>query len=70
VSPWVTISRRNVERCSPGTCCHTGWPKWSPKPTRTISFFLRQKNPPAVIGHFYVSNVAQPLVSTLIAVRR
>ena len=32
VSPWVTMSRRSVERNSPGTCCQAGWPMLSPKP--------------------------------------
>ena len=31
VSPWVTISRRSVERYSPGTSCQTSSPLCSPK---------------------------------------
>ena len=31
VSPCVTMMRRRLARCSPGTSCQAGSPRWSPK---------------------------------------
>ena len=59
VSPCVTMMRRNCERSSPGTCCQTGSPKWSPKPMVRSGDRLREENAPTVVGHLHRA-IARP----------
>ncbi len=70
VSPWVTISRRSVPRCSPGTSGHTGVPLCSPKAMVREASGSARKIPQRYSGIFTQSKCAQPWASTLIAVRR
>ena len=57
MSPCVTITRRNVERYSPGTSCHAGWPLCTPKFTWRGSVARLQKNAPAIFGHAHVAKL-------------
>ena len=69
VSPCVTMRRRSWLRNSPGTSCHTGWPKKSPKPIRRSCTGSARKMPQRYSGSLTYSKCAHPEGSTLTAVR-
>ena len=61
VSPCVTISRRRLDRCSPGTCCHTGFAHRIAKTDAPIGHRVGEKDPPPVFRHGDVA-IARPTV--------
>ncbi len=40
-----------MERCSPGTCCQTGWPEIIAETDAAIGLGLGKEDAPAIFGH-------------------
>ena len=54
VSPCVTMMRRRLARCSPGTSCQAFSPLWSPKWILRFGVAGVEEDAPAVVAHLHV----------------
>ena len=54
VSPCVTMMRRRLARCSPGTSCQAGFAHVLAEVDLALGFGRREEDAPAVVGHLHV----------------
>ena len=69
VSPWVTMMRRRLARCSPGTSCQA-FARVVAEVHLAVGLGRVQEDAPAVVAHLHVAELGPALGSTLMAVRR